>query len=70
MSCTIPNKNFIIMKLRKLFSLHALPEFLVSGKGKKFTSRGFQEFLSTHSIRHGHLPTNGQAENYAKVYYC
>jgi transposase InsO family protein len=55
--------------LRSLFSVHGLPEHLVTDNGTQFTSFDFQKFLNANGIKHtttspGHPATNGMAERY------
>jgi hypothetical protein len=58
-----------ITRLRRLFSVHGLPEHIVSDNGPQFVSSEFKEFLSKNGIKHttsspGHPATNGLAERY------
>ncbi|UYV65035.1 K02A2.6-like [Cordylochernes scorpioides] len=53
--------------LRNLFSVHGLPDQVVSDNGRMFVGHEFQEFLRMNGIRHitsapYHPQTNGQAE--------
>ena len=57
-----------IEKLREVFSIHGLPQKIVTDNGSAFTSREFGEFMKENGILHVtsapyHPATNGLAEN-------
>ena len=55
-----------IQKLREIFTIHGLPQFLVSDNGSVFVSEDFELFLSLNGVQHiktaPYLPSNGLAE--------
>lgn len=61
-----------IEHLRAIFSVHGLPEVLVSDNGTAFTSTEFHDFTTGIGIRHirtvpYHPASNGQAERAVKI---
>ena len=61
------NSATTIHELRELFTIHGIPEIVVSDNGTTFTSAEFSEFIARNSIRRlrtaPYLPaTNGLAE--------
>lgn len=61
-----------IEHLRSIFSVHGLPELIVSDNGSVFTSAEFQDFMVGNGIRHirtapYHPASNGQAERAVKI---
>ncbi|BHF84837.1 hypothetical protein SprV_0902798900 [Sparganum proliferum] len=55
--------------LRRIFSQHGLPEFLVSDNDSQFTSTTSEDFCREHNIKHLRSPpyhpqSNGQAERF------
>ena len=53
--------------LRSMFSIHGLPEMLITDNGSVFTSAEFKEFLNRNGIQHitsapYHPASNGLAE--------
>ena len=70
----VPSANSFhtIEKLRSMFSVHGLPEVIVSDNGSPFTSSEFHEFTQKNGIRHVrtspyHPASNGQAERAVQV---
>ena len=62
-----------VSKLRNIFSIHGLPDIIVSDNGSAFTSEEFGEFVCKNGIRHitgapYHPSTNGLAENAVKTF--
>ena len=62
-----------IAELRRVFSIHGLPEHIVSDNGTQFTSEVFQQFLRENEIKHvrtapHHLSTNGEAERFVQTF--
>ena len=65
----VPSANSAntIQSLRTMFSIHGLPEVIVSDNGSPFVSVEFKEFLAKNGIRHTTTPpyhpkSNGQME--------
>ena len=59
--------NATIEKLQSVFTIHGLPEVIVSNNGTAFTSEEFKEFIQKNGIRHltsapYHPASNGLAE--------
>jgi len=57
----------VVMKMKKIFAQHGIPETLISDNGTQFTSAEFQQFSSEWNFRHAtsspHFPqANGAAE--------
>lgn len=64
---TTATSHGTIEKLRQSFSVHGMPEMLVSDNATCFTSAEFAGFMSKNGIKHVtlapfHLPSNGLAE--------
>lgn len=64
--------NFVITKLREVFSRFGIVHTIVSDNGRQFVSDEFKCFVQKNKIKHvltapGHPATNGQAENFVKV---
>ncbi|KRX18868.1 Uncharacterized protein T07_3375, partial [Trichinella nelsoni] len=62
----------VISCLRQIFSIHGLPDIIVSDNGTQFTSHTFQEYLNKGGIRHitsapFHPSSNGQAERMVRT---
>ena len=62
-----------IEQFRSLFSVHGLPEVLVTDNGTAFTSSEFEDFMKRNGIRHVksapyHPATNGQAERAVQTF--
>ena len=62
-----------IAELRRVFSIHGLPEQIVSDNGTQFTSKVFQQFLRENGIKHvrsvpHHPSTNGEAERFVQTF--
>ena len=62
-----------IQKLREVFSIHGLPDTIVSDNGTNFTSDEFETFLSANGIKHiksapYHPATNGLAERAVGIF--
>ena len=62
-----------IKALRHLFSIHGLPEQIVSDNGPRFTSSTFAEFLKANGIKHSrsspyHPASNGEAERFVRTF--
>ena len=64
--------NSTIEHLHSVFSVHGLPETIVTDNGTVFTSSEFQDFMKINGIRHiqtapYHPASNGQAERSVKI---
>ena len=62
-----------IAALRYLFSVHGLPEEIVSDNGPQFVSSEFEEFTKKNGIRHTrsspyHPASNGEAERFVRTF--
>ena len=62
-----------IEQLRSLFSVHGLPEVLLTDNGTVFTSSEFEEFMKKNEIRHVksapfHPASNGLAERAVQTF--
>ena len=62
-----------IATLRQLFSVHGLPEEIVSDNGSQFTSAEFAEFTRKNGIKHTrsspyHPASNGEAERFVRTF--
>ncbi|XP_003377509.1 putative integrase core domain protein [Trichinella spiralis] len=62
----------VISCLRQIFSIHGLPDIIVSDNGTQFTSHIFQEYLNKGGIKHitsasFHPSSNGQAERMVRI---
>ena len=62
-----------IEQFRSLFSVHGLPEVLVTDNGTVFTSSEFEDFMKRNGIRHVksapyHPASNGQAERAVQTF--
>ena len=62
-----------INKLRHLFSIHGLPQIIVSDNGTCFTSDEFRQFMENNGVRHiksapYHPATNGLAERAVQTF--
>ena len=62
-----------IAELRRVFSIHGLPEQIVSDNRTQFTSELFQQFLRENGIKHvrsapHHPSTNGEAERFVQTF--
>lgn len=62
-----------IEQLRSIFSVHGLPEIVVTDNGSVFTSSEFKHFLSINGIHHicsapYHPASNGQAERAVRIF--
>jgi hypothetical protein len=62
-----------IAALRQLFSVHGLPEEIVSDNGPQFTSAEFAEFTRKNGIKHTrsspyHPASNGEAERFVRTF--
>ncbi|KRZ00007.1 Uncharacterized protein T11_5724, partial [Trichinella zimbabwensis] len=62
----------VISCLRQIFSIHGLPDIIVSDNGTQFTSQVFQEYLNKGGIKHitsapFHPSSNGQAERMVRT---
>jgi hypothetical protein len=62
-----------IEKLRQIFSVHGLPEVIVSDNGTCFTSEEFRQFMQMNGIRHvtsapWHPASNGLAERAVQTF--
>ena len=62
-----------IEHLRSIFSVHGLPEIVVTDNGTAFTSSEFAKFMKLNGIRHVrmapyHPASNGQAERAVKIF--
>ncbi|KRY59721.1 Transposon Tf2-9 polyprotein [Trichinella britovi] len=62
----------VISCLRQIFSIHGLPDIIVSDNGTQFTSHTFQEYLNKGGIRHitsapFHPSSSGQAERMVRT---
>ena len=61
-----------IAELRRVFSIHGLPEQIVSDNGTQFTSEVFQQLIGENGIKHvrstpHHPSTNGEAERFVQM---
>ena len=61
-----------IEALRQVFTMHALPEHIISDDGPRFTSKAFAKFLSGNGVKHTrsapyHSSNNGLAERLVKL---
>ena len=64
---------FTIKKLSKIFSIHGLPEIVVSDNGAAFTSQEFADFLSRNGVVHVktalyHHSSNWQVKRYVGTF--
>ena len=62
----------IIEELRRIFTIHGLPQQIVSDNGPKFVSEQFTQFLWQNGIKHiksspYHPSTNGQTERFIQT---
>ena len=62
-----------ISTLRRIFSVHGVPEVIVSDNGTQFTSSLFKDFCRALNIQHIHSPpyhpqSNGQAERFVDTF--
>ena len=62
-----------IQKLREYFSVHGLPDIIVSDNGTAFTGEEFALFMSENGIKHitsapKHRASNGFAERYVRTF--
>ena len=60
-----------ILKLKRIFATHGIPEVLKSDNGPPFQSHAFHQFLKDHGIQHKPSSPlwpeeNGEAENFMK----
>ena len=57
-----------IWNLKASFSMHGLPDVLVTDNGPSFKSEGFCQFVSLNGIQPYHPASNGQAERAVQTF--